>query len=142
MARMTTGATVTIDGLAALRRDLGQLSTDTDAMLKELNVAVATDIIKAAQAGAGRVGRQQVRAAAVLKPYKSARAGGVNLRATAKVPYAMGAEFGAGRPQFKPWRGNSTNAGYFLWPAIRVTNVMQHYSDGLADIVKRLAGGG
>lgn len=34
--------------------------------------------------------------------------------------YNMGAEFGAYRyKQFKQWRGNKDDAGYFFWPAIR-----------------------
>lgn len=34
--------------------------------------------------------------------------------------YSMGAEFGAYRyKQFKVWRGNQDDAGYFLWPSIR-----------------------
>ena len=141
MPRHTTGSTVSIDGYAQLRRDLLKLSADTDAMLKALNVKVADDIIKTAQARAAAVGRQQMRAAKYIKAYRSARAGGVNLRQTNAVPFAMGAEFGAKRPQFKPWRGSDTNAGYFLWPAIRETNVMQAYSDGLADLVEALANG-
>lgn len=35
-------------------------------------------------------------------------------------PWSMGAEFGAIRwHQFKPWRGNQDQAGYFLWPTVR-----------------------
>jgi len=34
--------------------------------------------------------------------------------------YSMGAEFGSYRyKQFKIWRGNQEDAGYFLWPSIR-----------------------
>ncbi len=47
-----------------------------------------------------------------------------------KVPWALGFEFGgspnqpgfgAGRStaQFPAWRGNDSNAGYFLWPTVR-----------------------
>ena len=141
MPRHTTASTVSIDGYAQLRRDLLKLSGDTDAMLKALNVSIADDIIKSAQVLSARTGRQQMRAAKYIKAYRSARAGGVNLRQTKAVPFAMGAEFGAKRPQFKPWRGNGQNAGYFLWPAIRAANVMQAYSDGLADLVEKLANG-
>ena len=35
--------------------------------------------------------------------------------------YSMGAEFGSYRyKQFKTWRGNKEDAGYFLWPSIRL----------------------
>lgn len=35
--------------------------------------------------------------------------------------YNMGAEFGSYRyKQFQTWRGNSDDAGYFLWPSIRL----------------------
>ncbi len=46
-----------------------------------------------------------------------------------KVPWALGFEFGGGLPagrgrrggraQFPPWRGNDSDAGYFLWPTVR-----------------------
>ena len=141
MPRQTSASTVSIDGYAQLRRDLLKLSADTDAMLKALNVKVADEIIDHARARAAAVGRQQMRAAKYLKAYRSARAGGVNLRQTNAVPFAMGAEFGARRPQFKPWRGAGADAGYIHWPAIPDTNLMHHYSDGLADVVEALANG-
>ncbi len=34
--------------------------------------------------------------------------------------YSFGAEFGSHRyKQFKEWRGNKDDAGYFLWPTVR-----------------------
>lgn len=39
---------------------------------------------------------------------------------SAKVPWALGYEFGSQRHrQFPAWRGSGTGAGYFFWPAIR-----------------------
>lgn len=137
-SRQTGTGTVRIDGYAQLRRDLLKVTPDVDAMLKRLNVSIADDIITAARARAVATGRQQRRAATYLKAYRSARAGGVNLRQNTAMPFAMGAEFGARRPQFKPWRGNGADAGYFLWPSIRDANVIQAYSDGIADLVEEL----
>lgn len=40
---------------------------------------------------------------------------------SARVPWALGFEFGAGpgKRQFPPWRGSGDSAGYFFWPAVR-----------------------
>lgn len=35
------------------------------------------------------------------------------------VPWAMSFEYGSRRYREFPWRGNSTGAGYFLWPSVR-----------------------
>lgn len=56
-----------------------------------------------------------------------------------------GAEFGGGaRPttrQFKPWRGNSTGAGYFLWPTVRGDRefIEQAYGDAILAAVDEAA---
>ena len=53
-----------------------------------------------------------------------------------------GAEFGGGRrtPQFKPWRGNDTGAGYFLWPTVRDDRryIADEYSDALNDALQEI----
>ena len=142
MPKQSTSATVHIDGYRSLVRDLATLAPDAEQAVKAMNVRISDRIIASAQARASAAGRQATRAAGQLRAFKSARAGGVNLRATRAVPYAMGAEFGARRPQLPPWRGSGTNAGYFLWPAIREADVLQQYSDELADLVAALAHGG
>lgn len=53
-----------------------------------------------------------------------------------------GAEFGSDRfTQFRPWRGNDTGAGYFLWPTVRAMSdeVMGRYGDALMRAVDRAA---
>ena len=38
---------------------------------------------------------------------------------SSSVPWAMSFEYGSRRYREFPWRGNSTGAGYFLWPSVR-----------------------
>ena len=82
----------------------------------------------------------------------SIRAAGEQRRAKirfggARYPMAGGAEFGAiqniprrtargtvrGWNQFQPWRGNSTDAGYFLFPSIRDDQNRERFLDELDD---------
>lgn len=52
-----------------------------------------------------------------------------------------GAEFGSDRfPQFSPWRGSDTGAGYFLWPTVRGDReyIRDEYSDALNDALKEI----
>ena len=53
---------------------------------------------------------------------------------------AGGAEFGSYRyHQFKPWRGSSSDAGYFLYPSIRddAGRIEEEYRDAVDDLIKR-----
>lgn len=40
--------------------------------------------------------------------------------------------------QFKPWRGNKSNAGYFLFPTVRknIDEIIEIYGDGMDDLLR------
>jgi len=148
--KSVSDASVHIDGLARLRKDLKAAGKDIDTELKRINVEMATTIISQARGNAR--GRMESKSAGNLKPMKSAVQGGVNLRATTGVPYALGAEFGAkqnavrhrstgeyhGYNQFQPWTGANTGSGHFLWPAIRQIDVLGEYTELLDNVVRDL----
>lgn len=56
-----------------------------------------------------------------------------------------GAEFGGQRrrttQQFRPWRGSSHGAGYFLWPAVRDNRayIEKAYGDALIEAIDKAA---
>jgi hypothetical protein len=68
-------------------------------------------------------------------------------------PEALGAEFGAaqgvlrnttrgvmeGWNQFRPWRGNGSEAGYFLMPTIRedTPQIIEHYLELIDHLARR-----
>lgn len=120
---MPGGPAVTIEfeGLKQLRKDL--LAVDKN-LVKELGQAykkIGTMIVSAASARAQGLGGVAAKSAQALA--STARATDVSIRINGeKYPWALGGEFGGGAPrspQFKPWRGNGPDAGYFLYPTIR-----------------------
>ncbi len=130
---LTTADTVRVEGLDELRRELRRLD-DAGLVdrLKDANYRVSEIVVRRAQQRAAALGRMQQAAADTLRPARQAARAVVTL-GRASVPFALGAEFGAGRNtrtpgrnrgrlglnQFQPWRGNRSGAGYFLWPGIR-----------------------
>jgi hypothetical protein len=128
-----------IDDLAGLQRDLRAIDK---ALPKEIRLAgneAADIVVKEAQrrARSGRRG-QAVRLAPTIRALSEQRAAAIAF-GSARFPDAFGWEFGSIQyRQFPGWRGNSTGAGYAVWPAIRETRdeFMQAYQDRL----ERLAG--
>jgi hypothetical protein len=128
---------VSFDGFDEAKRALAKLGdVEKSRAYKTANFDIANEVvIPAAMANARALGKMQVKAAQTLKALRTASGGSVSLGKG--FAGALGAEFGAdrnqrrqGRPhgksapvtgwqQFEPWRGSSTGAGYFLWPAIR-----------------------
>lgn len=106
------------EGLKQLRKDL--LAVDK-ALVKELGQAykkIGDMIVTEASARAAGLGGVAAKSAQALA--STARATDVSIRIKGETyPYALGAEFGGSQPQFKPWRGNGPDAGYFLYPTIR-----------------------
>lgn len=148
---------VYVEGLNAFRRQCNEAGNNIDKRLKEINVTISDQIIDVARGYAAGVNLQAEKTAEALKPYRSAVAGGINLRATPQTPYAMGSEFGAnpddervsasgrryiGYRQFQPWRGSGEGAGYFVWPAIRQADVFTQYQTALDALINDLAIGG
>jgi hypothetical protein len=145
---------VRIEGLRELQRDLRALDSKLPAELRKVNLAVAQMVVAKAQAKAAGEGRMAAKAATVLKARGEQRGASVVLANTASVPFALGAEFGAGRNsprhrttgtyqgynQFQPWLGSGAGAGYFLYPTIRgeSDHIVEAYEKRLAALLARV----
>lgn len=147
---VTSADTVRVEGLDELRRELRRLDdAGLSDRLKDANYRAGEIVVRRARQRAAALGRMQQKAADTLRPARQAARAVVTL-GRASVPFALGAEFGAGRGirtpgrnrgrvglnQFLAWRGNSTGAGYFLWPAVRDSNdeIMATYGDEIERI--------
>lgn len=125
--------------VVGLRETLTALKAIDESMVDIIQVAnkkAAELVAEKAQAKAATLGRMQAAAAATLKPASLSKMATLRL-GNKRVPFALGAEFGAyrnqprasrrggrfvstlGWNQFEKWRGSDTGAGYFLWPSIR-----------------------
>jgi hypothetical protein len=143
---------VKVAGLRELRKELRKLDDSglTDE-LRQANIDVAEMVVRSAQGKAST--RQQRKAAGTLRPGKQAGRA-VVIGGNAEVPWFGGAEFGAaqgqrrvgpsgrtfvGFNQFEPWRGNGSDAGYFLYPAIRddTPQIIETYGDALDRITRK-----
>ena len=133
--------TVKVDGLRELNAALRKLGGAD--LAKELNAAsrkVAEFVASDAKAGAYSLGG----VAAHVAPSIGVRAGRESAGVAfggARYPMAGGAEFGSyAYPQFKPWLGNSSDAGYFVYPAIRqdADRIETEYRDAVDDLIKRV----
>lgn len=123
MARTKTvsagAGSVQILGLKELRRDLRTWSRKAPRLVSLAHKRLAKKVAAQAKASASAQG------SVAGKTAPSIRASGTQTSAAVllggpQAPYALGAEFGALQyPQFKPWRGNGPDAGYFLYPTIR-----------------------
>jgi hypothetical protein len=100
-------------GFKEFARDLKWASSGLSGAEADLAMDAASDIAGKARQRAFSTGSQQARASRDLW------AAG-NMVIYGGKGYSMGAEFGAIRyPWFRPWRGNDSGAGYFLFPAVR-----------------------
>jgi len=144
--------TVAVKGLDEFRKELRKLDEpELVQALKDVNYAVASLVVDRAKGNAST--RMQQRAAATLTPSRQAARAQVNLGGS-KFPGAAGAEFGAGQNQprvgpsgrnytghnqFEAWRGSGSDAGYFLYPAIRdsTDEIVEMYGDAIEDITRR-----
>lgn len=142
-------AATKVVGLSEFRREIKKLDeAGLIDELKNVNFDVAQLVVRAAQNEASS--RMEQSAAQSLKPSRQAARAQVT-GGGAKFPFFGGAEFGADRNQprgtlggrrmtgwnqFKPWRGNGSGAGYFLYPAIRskTDEIVDKYGDALMKI--------
>jgi hypothetical protein len=145
---------VQIEGLIALQKDLRTLDKKLPAELRKVNLAVAQMVVTKAQATAASLGGVAAKAAPAIKAAAEQRGASVTLKASKSIPFAMGAEFGAGRGirrdrktgtylgfnQFQPWKGNSTDAGYFMYPTIRGENnhIVEAYEKRLTELLAQV----
>lgn len=103
-----------IQGLDDFLRDLKLLPGRWKAAEQVFEATAAVTVAQRAKAMARSGDKIQARSAADI------RVGGHGTVVYGGQGYSMGAEFGAYRyNQFKTWRGNQDDAGYFLWPTIR-----------------------
>jgi hypothetical protein len=152
MASRLDGAKVNVRGLDDLRRELKKL--DEAGLidgLKDVNQSVAALVVGWAQSRASTP--LEKKAAATLKASRTQARAQVTFGG-AKSQFAEGAEFGATRDllrttpggrsvlgwnQFKDWRGNKEDAGYFLFPAIRAheEEIAEQYLDGIEKLASK-----
>lgn len=126
MARIQSADGLRVDGIVELSKALKEISPELRKELRLANKSVAQFVADDSRAAAYSLGG----VAALVAPSIKASAGqafaGVSFGGS-EYPMAGGAEFGSIRyPQFQPWRGNSSDAGYFVYPSIR------HDSDRIA----------
>jgi len=146
-----TADNIKVVGLSEFRQELKKLDDKglTDE-LKNVNFDIAQTVVSAAQAKASGQGRMRQVAADSLRPGRQA-ARAVVTGGGAMLPFFGGAEFGAaqgvprntrrgtvaGWNQFEPWRGSSSAAGYFLYPAI--TELTDEIVDKYGDAIEKIA---
>jgi hypothetical protein len=148
--------TVKVAGLGELRKELKRLDEPTILdELKDANFEVAELVRREALDRASS--RMEIRAAESLKSARQAQRAQLT-GGGAKTPFFGGAEFGSDRGksriiagktmqshnrvgwrQFQEWRGNQSDAGYFLYPAIRdlTEPIVNIYGDWLEQITKK-----
>lgn len=103
------------EGLRDFIRDLGVAPSRLDEAEQIFLGVAANSIVVQAKERANAVSRLANKAAMDVR--KGTQPGIVTYGGEA---YSMGAEFGALQyKQFKPWKGNKDDAGYFLWPSVR-----------------------
>lgn len=139
MARIRSGD-VRVHGLAQLNRALRAIGPDARKELKAASQEAAEMVATGARAAALSIGGVAAHVAPSIKPVASMSGSAGVAIGGSTYPMAGGAEFGSIRfKQFKPWRGSSSDAGYFLYPTIRrdADRVVENYVDHLDGIIKR-----
>jgi len=130
---------VRVHGLNELNRALREMGPEFQKELKETNRSVAGFVAEDARAAAYSLGGVAAKVAPTVKAAGGTTWAGVSMGGSA-YPMAGGAEFGSlAFKQFKPWRGNGSDAGYFLYPAIRqdVDRIESEYSKALDRLLKK-----
>lgn len=154
MAKTTTYKTV-----AGLYKALSRLPKEASVQLRLASLEIATKVASEAasraksQGGLAKLVAPTIRARRDRTPevrMGSARrlpTEGNGWKRSRKGPgqtvgdIIWGAEFGAAAyRQFKPWRGNDSEAGYFLYPAVRAKSDMieREYSAALLDALNSI----
>lgn len=135
-------AGIQVTGLKELRRELKLLEGNFPRELQKTNKFVAESVIvpdarAAAEARTNpRVGRAVVNSirATATQTRSQVAVGG------AKVPWALGHEFGGKRfKQFPRWRGNKQGSGYFLYPTVRAKmgEIVNTYDELVGNLTMR-----
>ena len=110
---------IRVPELRDFRADLRRFGGEMYKGVKDANIEISTKVALLSKTAATSLGSVAAKSAPSLRPIKQLTSAGVRLGG-ARYPFALGAEFGALQyPQFKPWKGNGPDAGYFLYPTIR-----------------------
>lgn len=153
------GNAIQIVGLRDLQADLRELDAKLPRELRKVNLSVAQMVAEHAQSTARSQGSVIAKAAPAIRAGADQRSAWVRITATAQLPFALGAEFGAGRnvartrrspsggqvtytgfKQFQQWRGNGSDAGYALYPTIRGDSdqIVAAYTQRLTELLARV----
>ncbi len=130
---------VRVTGLVELNRALKALGPEVQKELKAANFEVGSMVADDARSIAMGLGGVAAKVAPSIKATKTATGAAVSFGGAA-YPMAGGAEFGSLRyKQFQPWRGNGSDAGYFVYPAIRqdADQIEATYLDRIDDIMRK-----
>lgn len=143
---------VQISGLRELNKALKDLPGDLEKELPKTSKRVAGFVADDAHSNALSLGGVAAKVAPSIKAVGGAKSAGVGFGGAA-YPMGGGAEFGAGRDtqrtrssgtyigfrQFQEWRGNDSNAGYFVYPSIRSNSdrIVEEYTQSVDDLLKK-----
>jgi hypothetical protein len=136
--RIKTG-TIQVEGLAELSRALKKVEGATPGALRETNKKVADTVADKARGLASGLGGVAAKVAPSLRAVAGAKSAGV-AGGGSSYPMFGGAEFGSYRyRQFQPYRGSGSDAGYFLYPAIRdeAPNIEDEYREALGELIRK-----
>lgn len=138
MTRIRSGD-IQVEGLRELAATLKSLDKDLARELRLANKSVATFVAKDAKSAAETLGGVAGHVAPSIKASAGLTSAGVAFGGSA-YPMAAGAEFGSVRyGQFQSWRGNSSDAGYFVYPSIRrdADRIETEYGKALDDVLRK-----
>lgn len=134
-----TSQGVRVTGLVELNKALKALGPEVQKELKAANFEVGSMVADDAKSIAFGLGGVAAKVAPSIKATKTAAGAAVSFGGAA-YPFAAGAEFGSHRyKQFKPWLGNGSDAGYFVYPAIRqdADQIESTYVERIDDIMRK-----
>lgn len=134
---------VRVEGLNELNRALKAIGgRELQNELKAAGKTVADAVASDARSNAYSLGGVAALVAPSIASSARFTGAGVSLGG-ASHPAAAGAEFGGGgRPttqQFAPWRGSGSDAGYFVYPAIRSNSdrIADEYLGAVEDLARK-----
>lgn len=138
MARIRSGE-VKVDGLRELNNALRAVGKEAQGELRDAGKKIAEAVADDARSNAYSLGGVAAKVAPSIRASAGVRSAGVGFGGAA-FPFAGGAEFGSLRyKQFKPWRGNTSDAGYFVYPSIRSNSerIAEDYAGAVDDLMRR-----
>lgn len=130
---------VKVTGLVELNKALKALGPEVQKELKAANFEVGDMVAGDARSIAQGLGGVAAKVAPSIRATKTASGAAVSFGGAA-YPFAGGAEFGSLRyKQFKPWRGSGSDAGYFVYPAIRqdADQIETTYVERIDDLMRK-----